>query len=293
MQTPPDSLKFKTLTSDDIPQALELSQEAHWNQIADDWQFMISNGDAFGFSSHENQLISSALALPFEGSFGWISMVLVSASWRRKGLATKLLQQAIEILEIKGKIPLLDATDAGRKVYLSMGFNDLYPISRLEKAQGQQSQVSPLALPASVTLRQIRESDLARLAAWDQQFFGANRSTLLSNLFHRNPHLAFLAEDSDEAILGFSMGRKGQNATQVGPVVSESSQIAASLIQELLAQSNEAILIDVPDHQEKTHRWLLNSGFSCQRKFMRMGKGISEPLDKADTIFAIAGPELG
>ncbi len=109
MSASQDQLELRKLTSIDIPQALELSKEAHWNQVADDWQFMITKGNAFGFFTSENELIASALALPFEGSFGWISMVLVTSEWRRKGLATKLLQHGIEILESNGK-----NSDAGR-----------------------------------------------------------------------------------------------------------------------------------------------------------------------------------
>ncbi len=188
---------------------------------------------------------------------------------------------------------MLDATDAGRKVYLSIGFNDLYPISRLERKETTPDKTEHTDLPPSITLRQINETDLANLSIWDKQFFGADRSSLLSNLFHRNPHLAFLAEDNSKALLGFTMGRKGRNATQIGPVVSPDPQIATHLIQKLLIQCNESIFIDVPVHHGETHKWLTEIGFSCQRNFIRMGKGITTPFDQPNTIFAIAGPELG
>jgi len=293
MSAPQDQLKLKDLTSIDIHQALELSKEASWNQISDDWQFMIEKGNAFGFFTPENKLIASALALPFTGGFGWISMVLVTSTWRRKGLATKLLEHGIEILESNRKIPMLDATEAGRKVYHSMEFNDLYPITRLERNNKKQIPASLEDLPSSVAIREIKESDLAELSVWDGQFFGADRSYLLSNLFHRNPHLAFLAEDTSKSLLGFAMGRVGKNAIQIGPVVSPDPQVAHQLIQKLLSQCNESVFVDVPDHHAETHERLAKIGFSRQRQFMRMGKGIANPTDKPDAIFAIAGPELG
>jgi GNAT superfamily N-acetyltransferase len=293
MSAPQDQLELKDLTSADISQALELSKEAFWNQIADDWQFMIGKGNAFGFFTPDKRLIASALALPFEGTFGWISMVLVTSEWRRKGLATKLLQRGIQILEANRKTSMLDATEAGRKVYLSMGFNDLYPITRLERNGKKQIQASLDDLPSSVSIREIKESDLAELSVWDGKFFGADRSYLLSNLFHRNPHLALLAEDTSKSLLGFTMGRMGRNAIQIGPTVSPNSIISNHLIQRSIGQCTGSIFIDVPNHHEETHKWLTKLGFSCQRQFMRMGKGITGPADKPDAIFAIAGPELG
>ncbi len=293
MSASEDQLELRQLTPIEIPQALELSKEAHWNQVSDDWKFMITEGKAFGFFTHEDNLVASALALPFQGTFGWISMVLVTSIWRRKGLATRLLQRGIEILEADEKTPILDATDAGRKVYLSLGFNDLYLISRLERSVIKTAKTLPTDLPPSIAIRQIDESDLTLLAAWDEQFFGADRSILLSNLLHRNPHLAFLAEDTSKSLLGFAMGRIGRDATQIGPVVSSDPVIAIHLIQTALRQCKEAVFIDVPNHHEETHKWLSKIGFSCQRNFMRMGKSITDPIDQPGAIFAIAGPELG
>ena len=84
------------LQSDHAELALRLSQEAGWNQTQADWRLMIEAGDAVGVWSSDQQLIASALTLPFGGPFAWISMVLVTADYRHRGIATQLLRDCLE-----------------------------------------------------------------------------------------------------------------------------------------------------------------------------------------------------
>ena len=78
------------LTAADAPAAVSLSAEAGWTQIAGDWRLMIDLGEAIGVRDANGALVASALALPFDGPFAWIRMVLVTAAYRRRGIATAL-----------------------------------------------------------------------------------------------------------------------------------------------------------------------------------------------------------
>ena len=101
----------------DIPGCVELVAEANWNQTADDWRTMLALGEGFGLVAPGGKLVATSLALPYaSGGFGWISMVLVTGAWRRKGLATRLMASAMEALSRDGLVAILDATPAGRAV---------------------------------------------------------------------------------------------------------------------------------------------------------------------------------
>ena len=105
----PESVRLKHLREDDIADALGLSAEAGWNQIAADWRIFVELGQAYGLiaDSEGGRLIASAAILPHGDRFGWISMVLVTTVWRRRGLARWLLRHSVAALRARQLLPLL------------------------------------------------------------------------------------------------------------------------------------------------------------------------------------------
>ena len=82
---------------DDLDGALALSAEAGWNQVAADWRLMLRLGSGFAVRD-DGRVVATALALPYPPAFGWVSMVLVHAPYRRRGLATRLVERATAAL---------------------------------------------------------------------------------------------------------------------------------------------------------------------------------------------------
>ena len=82
-----DQLAIVELSPDDAVAGLALSTEAHWNQNEADWRFFLGKGTVFGMRDNADHLIASAALLPYPSGNAWISMVLVTATWRRRGLA--------------------------------------------------------------------------------------------------------------------------------------------------------------------------------------------------------------
>src|SRR5436853_7848018 len=91
-----DQLAIARLGAEAARDGLALSTEAHWNQNEADWRFFLSHGTAFGIRSGDGRLVATAALLPYSGGNAWISMVLVTQSWRRRGLATKLVDSCLE-----------------------------------------------------------------------------------------------------------------------------------------------------------------------------------------------------
>src|SRR3954463_14986792 len=108
-----DQLTIAHLGVDAAREGLVLSTEAHWNQNEADWRFFLNEGIVFGIRDGDGRLIATAALLPYSGGNAWISMVLVTQDWRRRGLATKLVDACLERAAAQGLTPWLDATPAG------------------------------------------------------------------------------------------------------------------------------------------------------------------------------------
>src|SRR5215471_16186356 len=129
-----DPLVISTLTVDDAPEGVVLSTEAHWNQNEADWRFFLSNGVVFGMRD-EHRLVATAALLPYSAGNAWISMVLVTESCRRRGLATRLMDACLNTAKGRNLTAWLDATPTGAKVYGPLGFQPTLQLRRLRLAK--------------------------------------------------------------------------------------------------------------------------------------------------------------
>lgn len=269
---------IRPLAEADTPRALPLSAEAGWNQVEGDWRAFIRLGQAWGVE-HDGALVASAAVLPY-GAFGFTSMVLVTAAWRRRGLATALVEHCIRVLQARGAVPVLDATPAGRTVYGAMGFRDIMPLDRWEgPATGGLTfdAPDPVAIRDAVTL--------------DAVAFGAERGALLGDFCGRAGSL-LVSEPG-----GFALARVGRRAAQLGPVVARTARQAVRLMEAALARlaAGAPVFMDVPARWASISRWLGARGFVRQRPFTRMalGRAGGVPFGDPRRCFAVAGPEFG
>src|SRR6266550_7705352 len=112
-----DHIAIVELGPADAPGGLALSTEAQWNQNEADWRFFLTQGTVFGARDNDGRLIATAALLPYSFGNAWISMVLVTASSRRRGLATRLVNTCLDAASQQGFTTWLDAPPAGTRVY--------------------------------------------------------------------------------------------------------------------------------------------------------------------------------
>jgi len=258
------------LTEGDIADALALSIAAHWNQNAADWTTMLRLGRGWGIRLRDERgrevLAASTLALPYEG-FAWISMVLVLPGQRGRGLAARLLRHALAWLAARGLTPVLDATPAGRPVYLRHGFVDTWGFVRYRR----DAATAPGAgAGAALRTRALAEADWPAVAALDAPAFGADRVLLLRMLARRLPAAARVLDGEGGRLRGFVLGRDGREAAQIGPLVAADDEDAKALLADALAGVVGAVHADLCDHRDALQPWLRAQGFQPQRPFTRM-----------------------
>lgn len=264
---------------------LALSQAAHWNQNAADWRLMLGIGRGWGITLEDGTLAASTVVLPY-GGFAWVSMVLVLPQHRRRGYASQLLRRALAELNHRALTPILDATPAGRAVYVQEGFRDTWGFRRFQLLEFR-------TVPEPRQgVRPLRESDWEGLLALDAKAFGASRERLLRALAARLPQAALVAEEQG-ALAGFLLGRDGREARQLGPLVARSSAAARALLAAALADVPAPLYLDVVDREPGITAWLESLGFAFQRPFTRMVHGAPAAPGEAGLVFCPAGPELG
>lgn len=271
-----------------IGSGLALSAEAGWNQVAADWQLLLDAGTGLGLERPDGALAASAVVLPLGDRLAWIGMVLVTGSERRQGLATRLMRRCQALCAADGRVPGLDATPAGREVYRQLGFREVGRLSRLTAAK-----VAPDApAPETGAVRPIEPGDMATVAAYDRTVTGADRAPILRALRERQPQAALLAE-RDGAPAGYVLARDGRTATQIGPLVADTPDLARALFAAAARAVAGPVLVDVFDAQDAMIRDLTRMGFAGQRPFLRMLAGDAPTLAGDARLVLAAGPELG
>ncbi len=286
----PPGIAARPLRESDVSAALALSQEAGWNQIAADWRIFLELGHVIGLTREDGRLVATAATLPHGHEFGWISMVLVTASERRQGLARWLLRRCVDDLITQKLVPVLDATPAGRAVYVGLGFQDCWTMRRLVARSVRPP--SGNTLQHGLIIRPIRNEDWPAIIALDVHVFGADRGGLLRRLGQRLPAAALLAERGGR-IVGYLLGRDGRSMSQLGPLAAENEEIATALLTRGIAAVPAPLAIDLADRHARVGDWLAALDFKVERPLTRMVYGRSNAFDDQARLFAIAGPELG
>jgi GNAT superfamily N-acetyltransferase len=279
-----DVLAMERLGADDVAGGLALSDAAGWNQTDDDWALFIAAGAAFGVRDEAGTLLATAAALPYDAATGWISMVLVAAAQRHRGIASQLVDSCVASLRDAGRTPVLDATPAGAAVYAKIGFVAGFAF---ERWAGDGTATTTAIAPQSVVV--AGPSQRETLIALDSSGGGVDRSLLLRSFLARPPTRAWLAAGGD----GFAMRRGGRRAAQVGPIVARDDAAALALLGAALAGVDGRVFIDVPVQRTSIAAALTQRGFVRQRSFVRMALGDPRAAAARERVFALAGPEFG
>jgi GNAT superfamily N-acetyltransferase len=270
-----DHLAIVALGPDAARDGLTLSEEARWNQNEADWRFFLTRGTVFGIRDGD-RLIATAALLPYGPGNAWISMVLVTANWRRRGLATKLLDACLDAAAKRGLTTWLDATPAGSTVYGPLGFAPTLELRRL-RFGGRAAAAAPKLVP---------DGDLDEMIAQDCRAMGFDRSMLLRELCDRSGS-QLISHGG-----GLALIRDGRTARHIGPLFADHTASATVLVENIVRSETGPVLIDVVSEHDHFIKNLTDSGWSIERPFQRMRFGRAAITAMAPP-FAVAGPEYG
>lgn len=260
---------------EDAPAGLLLSTEAHWNQNEADWRFFLSKGIVFGVRDGR-QLVATAALLPYSAGNAWISMVLVTASWRRRGLATRLVDACVDAARQRSLTTWLDATPDGATVYGPLGFTPTLQLRRLRL-------IKPTETPSTAPLC---TRSLDELIARDTTAMGFDRHPLLKE-FSARPGSRIVSNGEAMALV-----RDGRSARHIGPILSGRADQALALVDAIVRSETGPWLIDAVHGRDDFLNGLTDTGWNIERPFQRMRFGL-KTATSAELPFAVAGPEFG
>jgi GNAT superfamily N-acetyltransferase len=262
------------LGADDAIAGLALSTEARWNQTEEDWRVFLHDGIVFGIRDGV-RLVATAALLPYSGNNAWISMVLVSATHRRRGLATRLVDACLETARRNGLTSWLDATPDGAAVYGPLGFTPTLQLRRLKLVKPPRAEAPPTS---SATIDALR--------ARDRRATGFDRTALLSAFAQRSGSRIVSANGA------IALVRDGRTARHIGPLFANDAAEALTLVDALARSETDPLLIDIVASQSAFLEGMIASGWTVERPFQRMRFGPATTAGD-EMPFAVAGPEFG
>jgi GNAT superfamily N-acetyltransferase len=270
-----EPLAISQLTVDDAPAGLVLSTEAHWNQNEADWRFFLSSGVVFGMRD-DSCIVATAALLPYSAGNAWISMVLVTERWRRRGLATRLVDTCLDMARRRGLTTWLDATPAGAAVYGPLGFQPTLQLRRLRLVKTRSTAPGAPLSSCGLDAFRLRDTDT----------IGFDRGDLLRELSGR-PGSQPISSASASALI-----RDGRAARHIGPLFAESTDRALALVGDIAAGETGPLLIDAVAERGDFLAGLTDAGWRIERPFQRMRFGPAT-AQATEPAFAVAGPEYG
>ena len=213
-------------------------------------------------------------------------MVLVEPQERRQGIATRLMNVALNYLKDKVETVKLDATAHGRPVYEKFGF-------QVQSVVERWCGISDARHAHQATAPQLPDDAVRDLLALDRVAFAADRSKLIQKLINDACVPPVMLRAADETLSGYALARRGTNADYVGPVVVTSPQHVESLLDQVLGkQPGRRVYIDFNTESGTATSVLSDRGFVKERDLIRMSAG-ARAEKTSPFVIAIAGPETG
>lgn len=264
---------LRSLRSDDIPAAFQLSAQAAWNQTEEDWRTLLhlAQETCYGIEI-AGELASTTTLICYGRRLGWIGMVLTKTEFQRRGLARKLLRHTLNVADKMGIETLkLDATDQGQPLYTQCGFRGEHKIERWSRPGAEAAPFPEIPPSPSTPPEHLK-------------YFAADCVPLFERLAHlKRPYVR------DRAYL---FARPGRVSAYIGPCVSDNPSDARALISNCIENTRCNWFWDLFPENSNAVSIAGDLGFAPRRHLLRMARG-KELTQNIDATYAIAGFELG
>jgi predicted N-acetyltransferase YhbS len=288
----PVDVSIRTMTATDVPAGLSLCRAARWNQTAADWEFFLSFAPGGALVAERGGAVVGTVATVPYGPFTWISMVLVDPASRGRGVGRLLLQRGLDLVP-DHVTARLDATPAGEPLYRALSFAPEYGLARWLVEERKAAPHVKAPLEGAPYSRPLTERDWPLILQMDRHVFGASRELLLRRLADEAPQYARVFETGGR-LRAYLFGRRGHVRDHLGPLVADTRETAQILLESCLAAHPEtSFFIDVPNGEDGWRDGLRTLGFTMERPFLRMHRGVLSAAGNPSVVYAVIGPEFG
>jgi GNAT superfamily N-acetyltransferase len=267
-------LRIRLLTPEDLPFADSLRRAEGWNQTLADWERLLAHQpDGCFLATWNDRPAGVVTTTVHDGRLGWIGMMLVASEFRRKGIATALIERCLDYLIQLGVTCIkLDATPAGQPVYERLGF-------QFEWAWQRRERPSEIVPDVSVGGDEWVHYDR------DPEAFGANRQKWLARVA-RGARVICRER-------GYGMLRPGTNAGYLGPIASPDAATAEAIVRELLENVDGRVIWDLPNQNPSGTQLAESLEFRPIRDLVRMWTGHQLIAGYPEWQYGFADPGTG
>ncbi|HUX14525.1 MAG TPA: GNAT family N-acetyltransferase [Spirochaetia bacterium] len=291
--------KFRNLSLKDVAFCAALSRDVGWNQDEGVWSRMIElcGRGAFCLVSGE-RIVATALALTYGTRLAWVGMVLTHPSFQKQGLGRLLMKQILTYCEAAGVMTImLDATDAGRRLYESIGFRALHRVGtwtrRNETPLVENEEETVIRQPEVASPSEIRiatPDQFDQVIRLDSQLLGVSRPRVIGSI----GGTCWVAERG-AIVEGYLFARTVVAEHRMGPWYHTDAQMATNLLLHALGRISGLggeVRLDIPEVNEAAVRIVHDLGFATKRYVCRMTRG-APPPDRMAEQYSVAAFATG
>lgn len=279
-----DAYVYRMATAADMPAAHTLSVHLKWPHREADWAMVQRTSEGF-VADHDGQLVGVAFAC-HQGAYSSIGLVIVSDQHQSKGIGRQLMNLCLDAAA--PRTPILNATESGAPLYVSMGFVEY---ARIQQHQGvPQTPPVPAAMGAGLC-REVTEAEYPQVIELANAGSGLDRTSVLNDLLPMAE--CVVGVEVHGQLKGCALLRRFGRGYLIGPMVAQNLEQAQQMITHLLDLIPGAfvrfdILADCG-----LVEWLESLGLPCVDRAPRMVQG--EPPRSRDGIvqFAMVTQAIG
>jgi len=285
-----ENVSIRRLEDEDLNFTFEMVTLERWNVRREDLKRMLAyEPDGCYIAETKHGLAGHIFSLSY-GRLGWIGLLSVRPECRNKGIATRLMKEAINyLLSRKVQTIKLEANPEVTNLYRRLGFVDEYDLLRLIGV----SRKSTFLQDRHV--HRMRPDEISRIVKFDAKYFGAERTKVLNKLYQEYSEFCFISYVRTD-IAGYIMCRKANFGYILGPGVCspQNKKVTKKLLTSCLSriEQNTKISLDTPALNKDTLEILRKFGFKQYSKNIRMRYG-NKLDDCIEGVFAIGGPMKG
>ena len=203
---------------------------------------------------HENTACAIGCLLMF-GTSAWLAQIIVHNGFRLKGMGTAITRHLIETAHNEGISTIsLIATDDGHPLYTKLGFRDVMPYLFLAGPQLQRPETTD-------AIRPILKDDFDAVLDLDRLVMSEDRSNIISSFLDRG-----YSYHENGNITGFFLPEAGD-----GIIIALNPRAGTDLLE--FKHSGKQCTSVIPEKNINAIDYLLNAGFTCSLKAMRMVSG--------------------
>jgi GNAT superfamily N-acetyltransferase len=281
---------IRRLEAGDLEFAYRMVSKEQWNYKKADLERMLEYEPDGCFAAEVDHVSIGHVFSVSYGKLGWIGLLIVDVEHRNKGMATMLMETAMDYLLGQGVETIrLEAVPEAARLYRRLEFVDEYDSLRYvgigQRKATPQSHCTNIEWPA----------ELSEIGRFDAEYFGADRTKVLNGLCREFPGLCFVLR-GESGLTGYIMCREAASGYRLGPWVCKPGNRleATTLLTACLfkVKEGEKVYVGVPGLNTTAVNILEEFGFRQYYKSIRMRYG-KKLDDCVDGVFAIGGPEKG